>query len=156
MASLLITLAIGFGWRIFYDNQPVELTSLEKQYSILNRQEFDDPARLSGFTNVKLIGEAFRDSGAGNALKLENLSDQIFFRLALPPNSDENVLLKAELVKDQKTIFTQPQIRVYKNPNGQEIRLMLPKSVLSKGRFQIKIAEPETNENPFIYGFVVE
>ena len=48
LAGLLIILAIGFGWRLFYDDQPVELTSLEKQYSELNRQEFDNPALLSG------------------------------------------------------------------------------------------------------------
>ena len=156
LSVLIIALALGIVWRIFLSDRQIELTTLEQEYAELNRQEFDDPAQVSGLSKVELIGGTFRDSGAAKVLKLESLSDRIFFRLALPPNSGENNLLKAELVKDQKTIFTQPQIGVYKNPNGQEIRLILPKSVLSKGQYQIKIEDSKTNETPFIYGFAVE
>ena len=156
LAVLIFALAIGFGWRIFYYNQPVELTALEKEYAELNRKDVGNTVELSAMTNVNLLPGTFRDSGSINKLKPENLSDKIYFRLALPFNPAENELLKAELLRDQKTVFRQPEIQVYKNQSGQEIRLVLPKTILTKGQYQIKIENPQTKDSPVIYNFAVE
>ena len=156
LAILIVTLAIGFGWRIFYYNQPVELTALEKEYAELNQKDVGNAVDLSAMTNVNLLPGTFRDSGSKNKLKPENLSDKIYFRLALPFNPAENELLKAELFKDQKTVFRQPEIRVYKNQSGQEIRLVLPKTIFTKGQYQIKIENPPTKDAPVTYNFAVE
>lgn len=152
-AVLLIILAVvGF----YFYNQPAQLSDLEKEYAALNNENLANPAEYASLKNVNLTPGAFRDLGAGNKLKMENLSDRIFFRLALPFKTDENRRFEAELVRDQTTIFRQPEIRVYQNTSGQEIRLLLPKEVLSKGRYQIKIENSNAEGSPVIYYFAVE
>lgn len=152
-AALLIILIIT---GVYFYNQPAPLTVLETEYAALNNSDLANPAEYASLTNVNLTQGAFRESGAGNKIEAENLTDRIFFRLALPFKTDENARLEAELVRDQKTIFRQPQIRVYQNRSGQEIRLFLPKAVLSKGRYQINIENPSAKDSPVTYQFAVE
>ncbi len=149
---LIVFLAIGF----YFYYPPEKLTVLEKEYAALNNENLANPADYASLTTVNLMQGAFRDSGAGSRLKAENLTGRIFFRLALPFNLNENKRLEAELVRDQKTVFRQPEIRVYQNASGQEIRLLLPKSVLSKGQYQIKIENPNAEDSPVTYYFAVE
>lgn len=151
---LAVLIIAAFGIYFFYPSN--NLSPLEQEYAELNRKDFGNTNEFAEFSNVDLISGTYRDTGAGNKLKAENLSDKIFFRLDFPVNVAESELLNAEIVRDQKTIFRQPGIRVYKNQDGQEIRLLLPKTVLSKGRYQIKIENPKTEESPFIYDFAVE
>ncbi|MEO6589636.1 MAG: hypothetical protein ABIP06_10055 [Pyrinomonadaceae bacterium] len=150
--AVLIVLCAG----IYFLYQPEKLSPLENEYAGLNRKDFADIKQLSEFSNVSLIAGTFRDSGAVNKLKAENLSDRIFLRLALPFNLPENELLKAEIVRDQQTVFRQPETRIYKNQNGQEIRLLLPKEVLTKGQFQIKLENLKTGNSTVTYNFAVE
>ena len=150
--AVLIVAAVGF-YFLFSTNQ---LSPLEKEYAQLNNNNFGNINEFSKFTNVSLISGTLRSSDALKKLKAENLSDQVFFSLAMPFNLPDNETLKAELVKDQKTVFRQPGIKIYKNQNGQEIRLLLPKTILTKGQYQIKIENPQTKDSPVIYNFAVE
>ena len=150
--AVLIIAVVGF-YFLYSANQ---ISPLEKEYAELNRKDFGNTNEFSEFSNVSLISGNFRDSGAGNKLKTENLSDKIFFRLAMPYDLPENQSLDAELLKDQKRIFRQTEIRVYRNLNGQEVRLLLPKEIFSKGRYQIKIENQQAQDSPIIYDFAVE
>ncbi len=151
LAALI--LAAG-GLYFFYATE--NLSPLESDFAALNQQDFTDSSQFSRFSNVSLIAGTFRDSDTGNKLKAENLSDKIFFRLALPFNNSETGLLKAEVLKDQKTVFRQPDIRVYKNQNGQEIRLFLPKEILSKGQYRIRVVNAKNESSAMTYNFAVE
>jgi len=151
-AVLLIAAVIGF----YFVSDRSSLSPLENDYAKLNSQDFSDSKAFSQFSNVDLISETYRSNGDSKKLKTENLSDKVFFRLAILFDISENEPLNAEVIKDQKTIFRQPNVRVYKNLNGQEFRLLLPKEIFTKGAYRIKIENPKT-ENPAItYDFVVE
>lgn len=152
LAALLIAAFVGFD---FISNQN-RLTPLETEYAGLNRRDFTNPNGFSDLSNISLISGTYRSSGDGAKLNSGNLSDRVFFRLGLPFDLPDGESVNAELVKDQKTVFRQPEIRVYKNRSGQEIRLFLPKSVLSKGEFQIKISNPKLESSSVIYDFAVE
>lgn len=154
-APVLAVLIIAvFGFYFLYSSN--QISPLEKEYAELNRKDFGNTNEFSKFSNVGLIPGTFRDTGAGNKLKAESLSDKIFFRLALPYDLPENQSLEAELLKDQKTIFRQTEIRVYRNQSGQEVRLFLPKEIFSKGRYQITIENPRAEDSRVIYDFAVE
>ena len=154
--ALIIALSLGIIWKIFFDNPQVELTSIEKEFSVLNDRDLSDPANFSGLTNIGLVSGTFRSVDAAAKLKRETLSENVLFRLALPDEFADDGFLKTELLKDQKAVFTQPKIRVYDNPNGQEIKLILPKSILSPGRWEIRIENRKAVNNPVRYDFVVE
>lgn len=152
--ALAVLIIAVFGFYFLYSSN--QISPLEKEYAELNRKDFGNTNEFSEFSNVSLISGTFRDTGAGNKLKAESLSDKIFFRLALPYDVPEDQTLDAELVKDQKTIFRQTGIRVYRNQNGQEVRLFLPKEIFSKGLYQIKIENPQAEDTRVIYDFAVE
>jgi hypothetical protein len=152
--ALAVLIIAVFGFYFFYPSN--SLSPLEQEYAELNRKDFGNTNEFAKFSNVELISGTFRDSGAGNKLKAENLSDKIFFRLALPFNLSENQSLEVELLKDQKTIFRQSGVRVYKNQSGQEVRLLLPKEIFSKGRYRITIENPKAEDSRITYDFAVE
>lgn len=151
-AVVLIAAVIGF----YFVSNRSSLSPLETDYAKLNSQDFSDSKTFSQFSNVSLISETYRSNDDSKKLNTENFSEKVFFRLAILFNIPENESLSAEVIKDQKTIFHQPNVRVYKNQSGQEFRLLLPKEIFSKGAYRIKIENPKT-ENPAItYDFVVE
>lgn len=151
---LIVLIIAAFGFYFFY---PANQSSpLEREFAELNRQDFADTEKFSGILNVGLISGTYRDSGAIRKLEAKNLSDKIFFRLALPSNIPETERLKAEVSRDGQTIFQLPETRVYHNRSGQEIRLLLPQTILTKGHYQIKIFDPQRQDSLIIYNFAVE
>lgn len=154
-APVLAVLIIAvFGFYFFHTSN--QLSPLEKEYAELNRRDLSNADEFSESLNVSLISGTYRDSGTEKKLEEKNLPDKIFFRLALPFDPPENETLEAEVIKDEKTIFRQTEIRAYQNRKGQEVRLFLPKTILSKGRYRIKIGNPKREDSPVIYNFAVE
>lgn len=151
---LAVLIAVCAGTYLFYQQE--RLSPLENEYAGLNRKDLSNTNQLSELSNISLIAGTFRSSDAVSKIKAENLSGRIFFRLALPFQLPDGESLKAELVKDQVTVFHQPETRIYKNPNGQEIRLLLPKEILTKGQYQIKLESPNNDNSAVIYDFAVE
>jgi hypothetical protein len=150
---LLAALATLAAWQIFSGNS---LTPLEKEYAALNEKEFSNLAEFSNLSTVTLISGTFRDGGAAAKTKAENLSDSVFFRLAIPFAAGANAVFKAEILKDERKIFTLENARVYRNAGGSEVRMLLPKAVLTKGQYRINL-ENAANENEKIgFSFSVE
>lgn len=151
---LAVLIIAVFGFYFFFTSN--QLSPLEKEYAELNHRNLSNTNEFSEFSNVSLISGTYRDSGSEKKLDEKNLSDKIFFRLALPFNLPENETLEAEVMEGQKTVFQQTEIRAYQNPSGQEVRLFLPKTILPKGRYQIKIKNPKREDSVVIYNFAVE
>lgn len=152
LAVLLIAVLIG----AYVISNRDGLSPLENEYVRLNQTDFSDLENGSQFSKIELISETYRSNDDLKKLKPENLSEKIFFRLAVLFNIPENDLLNAEVIKNQKTIFRQPNIRVYKNRNGQEFRLLLPREIFTKGLYRIKIENPKDENQPITYDFAVE
>jgi hypothetical protein len=150
IAAVLIILVIGaVVWRIaFYDAGG--LSDIEKQYAALNANDLNNPSETANLSNKSLIAGTFRDADSTAKLNSGNLTEKVLFRLALPSDTSKNASFNLELVKGGQTVFRQSNLRVYQNPSGQELKVILPKSVLSKGNYQIKLS------NGANYGFAVE
>lgn len=149
-AAFLILIIAGIAWRVFlYDGSPA-LSPIEKEYAALNSKDLSGGAETAGLSSKSLIVGTFRDTNPASALKSESLTDNVFFRLALAPDTPRDARFDLQLIRGGQTVFRQSDLRVYQNPNGQELKVILPKSVLPKGTYQLKLNDGAT------YGFTVE
>lgn len=156
LTILIVCALAGIAWRVILYDSGVELTQLEKEFSVINQKDLGSAPEFAGLTSIGLIQGTFRDSNTTGKLELAKLTDVIIFRLALPFEAAEKEVLKAQVVKNQETIFTQNEARIYKNQSGQRVLLAVPKSILQKGQFQIKLENPTLSASPISYAFVVE
>ena len=157
VAAVLIILVIGtIAWRIFLFDANNGLTLIEKEYAALNAKDLSDPAETANLTNKSLVAGTLRDTNSAAKLTFGDLTESVLFRLALPPGTSKETVLNLELVKDGQTIFRQNKLRIYQNQNGQEVKALLPKTVLPKGNYQIKLIDPANKDSAVTYGFAVE
>ncbi len=157
LAAVLIILVIGtIAWRVFLFDASNGLTLVEQEYAALNQKDLGDPAETANLTNKSLIAGTLRDTNSAAKLTGGGLTESVLFRLALPPGTTKETVLNLELLKDGQTIFRQNKLRIYQNQNGQEIKALLPKTVLPKGNFQIKLIDAANKDSAFTYGFAVE
>lgn len=148
-AVLMILMLAGVAWRVLlYDAGG--LSGIEKEYAALNAKDLNSAPETANFSNKSLIPGTFRDTGEASKLTSANLTEKVLFRLALPSGTPKDALFDLELVKGSQTVFKQTGLRVYQNPSGQELKVILPKSVLAKGNYQIKL------NNGAGYGFAVD
>ncbi len=132
-------------------------TAQEKEFAAVNQADLGDPARLKNDYSVSLNGGNLRDvNGTVNKVSSAKLTDKVLFRLALPFAPQTTDAFKIELVRDQKILFTQNNLRFYNNGSGQELRFYLPAAPLVKGEYQIKAARQTAAESTFAYNFAVE
>lgn len=131
-------------------------TAAEKEFAALNHNDLSDLTKIQSLSSLSLSSGVFRDSDEARKLAANSLTEKVLFRLALPVRANAPDKFKAELFKNGKVVFTQPQIPFYNNPNGQEIRLLLPSTELSKGTYQIKITSASAPNSTLIYNFGVE
>jgi hypothetical protein len=157
LLTIILVLFLGAIIWISQQNSSYQPTQLEKEFAELNQKDLSNPSEYNNYTNISLISGTLRDAAILPKLNFKTATEKIYFRLPLPISLSEKEWLNAEVLHNQKTIFTQQKMPVYKNPNGQEVKIMLPKLVLnSSGQYQIKLVNPNSNLAPFIYSFAVE
>ncbi len=150
--SALIVIGLFAAFYLTANNQ----TASEIEYAALNQKDLSNLEEYKSLTNLSLMSGVFRDSGGIQKLAEINLTEKVLFRLALPVQSNASDKFAAELVKDGKTVFKLNNLPFYTNPNGQELRLILPSTELKKGTYQLKIIKQFAPESPFVYNFTVE
>ncbi len=128
----------------------------EREFAALNQKDLSDLTELKPLASLSLMKGVFRDSDGVRRLPEDRLTEKVLLRLALPMPTAAPQKFRAELSKDGKNLFKLDKLPFYNNPNGQEIRLLLPSTVLKKGTYQIKIAAEDAPESAFIYGFAIE
>jgi len=150
IAAVLIFLALaGVAWRVFIYN-PGDLSPLEKEFAALNSKDLNNAPEAANLTSKSLIAGVFRDTSEGSKLTAASLTENVLFRLALSAETPKDALLNLELLRGGQLVFKQTGLRIYQNQSGRELKVILPKSVLTKGSYQIKLSSGST------YGFVVE
>jgi hypothetical protein len=156
IAAVLLILALaGIAWRVFLYDANGNLSPTEKEYAALNAKDLNNAPEIANFSNKSLIAGTLRDTNSAAKLTAANLTESVLFRLALPSPTVKETLYNVELSKDRQTIFRQTNIRVYQNQNGQEVKVLLPKTVLPKGSYQIKLTD-WANKDSIFYNFAVE
>jgi hypothetical protein len=155
-AGLLILVLAGIAWRIFLYDANINLSPTEKEYAALNAKDLNNAPEITDLSNKSLIAGTLRDTNSAVKLTAANLTESVLFRLALPSQVVKETIYNVELSKDEQIIFKQPSIRVYQNQNGQEVKILLPKTVLPKGLYQIKLTDSANKDSIINYGFAVE
>ena len=150
--SALVVVGIFAAFYLTANNQ----TASEIEYAALNQKDLGNLEEFKPLTNLSLMSGVFRDSGDSRKLVESKFTEKVLFRLALPVQSNAPDKFTAELVKDGKTVFKLNNLPFYTNPNGQELRLLLPSTVLKKGTYQLKIIKQFAPESPFVYNFTIE
>ena len=148
-AVLIISILAFAAWRVlFYDAN--NLSPTEKEYAALNAKDLNNAPETENLSNKNLLAGTFRDNSETAKIKLAETTENILFRLALPSETAKETPLNLELVTNSKTVFRQNNLKIYQNQSGQELKVILPKNILTKGIYQIKLNSGAT------YGFATE
>ncbi|MEZ5427707.1 MAG: hypothetical protein R2747_15670 [Pyrinomonadaceae bacterium] len=152
IAAVLIVIIGGFLYFQMSADKPA--SSLEIEFARLNRGDLGNPAQYADLTPLGLAPGSTRGADGPENLTTRNLTDKIFVRLALPIEVQSGEVFRIVLSSNQTVIFTQNEIKAYQNPNGQELRLLIPGSVLAPGNYQIRAKGGKSEE--FSYYFSVK
>jgi hypothetical protein len=146
LALLALILCLGIGWQIIFNSK---VNVADAELIGLNKQNLSNLDEFKTLKNLSLASGAARSNGNTSSLAEKDLTEKVLVRLALPnsSNSTQNFIVK--ISKDGKLFQTFNQ-NSYQN---QEVRLLLPKSVLTKGDYRITL---ENNGEKYNYYFVVE
>lgn len=149
VAAVLIVGSVWFGYL------GSSGTPLEKEYAELNKRDLSNVMDVNAFSSVNLSVGSFRDASSAARQNEEKLGDTVLFRLALPSKVAEGSTLRAKISRGTALVFTVAAAKVYQNTGGQEIRLLLPKKILQKGQYQIRI-ENASGVEAGTYAFEIE
>lgn len=157
LTAALAVIAIGVvafsGWRMFFTHQT---SSLENEYAVLNVENLTRLSERNDFSVVELYPGTFRSSTEVKKIRSADLSESILFRLALPFDPPENTVFRADLLRNDNVEFTIEKIRTYRVGTGGEIRILLPRSVLKEGGYQIRLTNASELDSVVTYDITVE
>ena len=152
-AILIAVFALGLVWNSYFRDTR---SPLEREYAELNKRDLNDLAQLENYSPVNLNSGTFRDTATTPKQSAENLTETVLFRLALPVNTVEGSSYRAKIRRVGPPEFAIDNIRAYRNPHGYEIRMLVPKSILQKGQYQIVVESKNDGANLAPYVFTVE
>ena len=152
VAMIAVVVAAGVVWQIYFGSSA---TPLEKEYAEMNRRDLSGAEELSKYSAISLSSGTFRDSGSAVKQNADTLTETTLFRLVPPAGAAGGSIFKAKVSRGGTLIFTLDGVRLYQNPNGPELRLLLPKSILQKGQYLIKI-ESSAGGDAGTFAFVIE
>ena len=150
-AAVVALLVVGLFWFGYLGGSG---SALEKQYAELNKKDLSNTAELTGYANVNLTPGSFRDANSATRQSGDQLTETVLFRLILTSKVD-GTTIKANVLRGSSAVFTVDAAKVYQNAGGQDIRLLLPKSILQKGHYQIRL-ENASGAEAGTFAFVIE
>ncbi len=151
--SILIFIMLGIG--LVYLNYFGNLSELEQNYARMNSSDLVN-IQKDNYSQIDLISGISRSSNKVKTIAKDSLNNDVFFRLALESESDSKNKYRIELIKDDKIVFRVPEVNVYRNIIGKELRLILPQTIFETGLYQIKATKVKSNKISFMYSFYVK
>jgi hypothetical protein len=148
VAALLIAL---LAWQVFIRDTP---TQLEREYAAMNAKDLSNAGEFAALSSISLASSNLRDANSASRQNVATMTETILVRLALP-NGVDTPALKATISRASARIFTIDAVRSYQNPNGKEVRMLVPRSVLEKGQDQIRLESPK-GDAPLTYSVTIE
>lgn len=115
------------------------LTPLEQEFASVNKRDLSDISSFAPDSTVSLFGGTLRDGGGPPKRSLTTLADPILFSLAIAAGEKTERGFTVHVYKGSNRLFTVNNLKAYKNTAGQEVRVLLPKSVFSPGQFQVRV-----------------
>lgn len=146
MFSLIILIfMLGIGFLIFQNPQ----NNIESEIVNLNKKDLSDLGEYGNLKTLNLISENFRSTEKSAFLPQQELTDKVMLRLLLPApiKSEQTFSVSISQNGQSLPLFTQHS---YQN---QEIRILLPKSILKQGEYRITLTKSSEKYN---YYFVIQ
>ncbi len=144
---------IAVVWQVYFADG---MSPLEKEYAELNKKNLSDLSGMAGYSAVSLSSGSFRDGSPAVNQKSANLTETVLFRLAFPAGGEEGKAFKAKVMNGSMLVFTLSDLHSYQNSGGNEVRVLVPKSILKKGQCQIILENTLKPGPPLTFSFSIE
>lgn len=141
--SVLFVLLIGISYLIF--NSPSENSEIAK----LNKRDLSNLNEFSGLKVLILTTDNLRSAANANLIRLNELKTEVLFRLTLPVASKPNNIYTANIESNNFNTQTISNIK----PINQEVRILVPKSILQKGEYRLLLFN---DQEKYSYYFAVQ
>ncbi|MGB7202984.1 MAG: hypothetical protein WBD16_12090 [Pyrinomonadaceae bacterium] len=125
-------------WFVLRPQRDTELIALQHRYEQINQNpgSLDLNTKLSELT---LVSDTLRSAGSKPELPGTDLTENIRFRIALPPQTDSSLTYNVTIFRDAAEVFRQNNIRPLVNPSGPELRLLLPREIFASGNYSLNL-----------------
>jgi hypothetical protein len=143
--SLALILFLGIGWQILFRSNT---NVADAEIVALNKQDLSNLEAYKDLKTLSLASGTVRSGGDSKGLLEKDLTEKVLVRLLLPNKSDSVQNFTVKISRNQKVIQTFSQ-RTF----DQDVRLLLPKSLLNKGEYQISL---EKEGEKYNYNFIVQ
>ena len=144
-AAIVLIILLGIGFSMF--NNPKN--NLETEIASLNKEDLSNLAEYKNLKTLNLVSENLRSLGNANLLSQRELTDKVLLRLALPAPIKSEQTFSVSIVRNGQSLERFSQ-RSYQN---QEVRLLLPKSILNQGEYRITISQ---DQEKYTYYFAIQ
>lgn len=131
------------------------LTPLEREYATLNSRDLADISGFDPGSTVNLVGGTLRDAGGPPKRKSADLGDPVLIRTALASGERVDRGFTVRVFKGSMQVFALYDLKAYINSAGNELRVLLPKTIFSVGQFQVRVENKATGTTTN-YSFVID
>lgn len=149
-ASLALIVVMTSMWFVLRSPRDTELIALQSRYEKINQ----DPNAVSLDTKLSeltLVSGNLRASGSTAELSRTDLTENVRFRVALPPQTDNSTSYSVTVFRDSIEVFRQNNIRPLANPPGPELRLLLPRQIFTAGRYRLSLTNEKVAETSYYF-----
>lgn len=152
-ASVALIVVMTSIWFVLRPQRDNELLALQNRYEQINHNpgSVNLDTKLSELT---LVSGSLRAAGPTAELSGTDLTENVRFRVALPPQTDTSTTYNVTIYRDSTEVFRQNKIRSIVNATGAEVRLLLPKEILHAGNYRLNLTSVGGSE--LNYQFVVK
>jgi hypothetical protein len=152
-ASVALIVVMTSVWFVLRPQRDNELIALQNRYELLNQ----DPNSVSLDTKLSeltLVSGNLRASGSTVELSRTDLTENVRFRIVLPPQTDNSTSYNVTIFHDTTDVFRQNNIRPLVNSANPELRLLLPREIFPSGNYRINLQSKNAAE--LNYYFVIK
>jgi hypothetical protein len=145
MASLALILALGLAWQIIFRSG---INVADTELVAINKQDLSNLETLKDYKKLSLASGSLRSGGSNNGLSEKDLTPRVLLQLILPNKTDSTQNFTVKISKDGQIeqTFTQKSYE-------KEVRIVIPKSMLTKGEYQVTL---EKGSEKYNYYFAVD
>ena len=137
-------------WFVLRPQRDTELIALQNRYEQINQNpsSVDLDKKLSELT---LVSSNLRSSGSTTEHSGTDLTENVRFRIALPPQTDTSITHNVTIFRDSTEVFQLNNIRPLVNPSGPELRLLLPREIFPSGNYRLNLKSGNAPDLDYLF-----
>lgn len=147
---IALALVLGTVWIVFFS-----ANNVNREIAAVNQRDLTDLDDFRDLTYLTLISGNVRSGDGQGSLESNKMSENVLFRLALPPCISPDSTFRAGLLRNENRIFLLDKALIYGSETGREFRLLIPASLLEKGEYRIEIEKENSEQSKITYHFAV-